>query len=376
MIYSNKLMLSSLCGLSVAFSGPAFAQDDSSKPSTNQTQIANQPGAEDNTTRTFGVPQNEQNRNGTVQPQETRRPVTTEQNQNSAAQQGQNQQSQNQQYQQQSESHEDDVNMVGWVNVGVDYDNDGRFDAIHTLFLTDLEKAQDESQKRSDKEQNMAMQERSRIELSGKIKEMHPRSMIDSDQKKIVATITKEDGSTMKACLGPEDKVNPLGLKEGSQVELTGVRARVNGEDHLMAKTVVFNGEEITNELPARRGMMRLKGEITDTRETNFRGHEDQFVIARVKMDGKDQKRQVNLGPVDKFEGVELKEGTSIRVLGHQGRINGEPALIAQQVRVNDKNFDVRPSDKSMDKKMKEKGEQQKSSEKKSKVNAQAEKQN
>ncbi|MAT14590.1 MAG: hypothetical protein CMJ46_04895 [Planctomyces sp.] len=343
MYLNKKMLLSSACGLSVAMVSPAFAQDDSPEPSTNQTQITNTPGAQDDTYRTGGNPLPEQNnqtfdqRNRQYQ---TRRPVQGQyQNQGqyrSQSQFGNRGQQGSSQYQ---------LTPEGWARIAVDYDNDGKFDSLETISIYELERAQEASRQQSSRDRDGAMRERHRVQLTGTVQSLEPKSMIGQEQKNMVAQIQTSEGETQKVCLGAQDKLSKLNLKEGSEVQIEGVRARMNGEEHIIAESVSANNETVKNEIPRRRGLARVKGQITATRETTFHGHDDKFVIAQVEVEEGQAPMQVNLGPAKKFEGTELKEGTEIRVLGHRGRMNDQPALIAEKVRVNDKTIDVMPQD-------------------------------
>ena len=53
----------------------------------------------------------------------------------------------------------------------------------------------------------------------------------------------------------------------------------------------------------------------------------------------------VNLGPKEKFQGVDVREADDIRILATQGRINGQDALIAEEVSIDGETIKVMPNE-------------------------------
>ncbi|QDT93331.1 hypothetical protein [Gimesia algae] len=241
------------------------------------------------------------------------------------------------------------LNMEGWVHVGVDYDRDGMYDAVETIFLYDLEKAQNQSRQRSQARRGSARLQRGergqrgqQVQFTGKIKNLQEKKMTSSDQKQMVAKLKTDEGKTLRVCLGTKEKVSQLDLEKGDEINVKGVRARINDEAAVMAQFVSFEGESIQNQLPQQQRLRKFQGTIQNTRKTSFQGRNGRFLVADLALNGKEKTRRVNLGPASEFEDVDLSEGTSIKLLAREGRINNQEALIAQLIRVDGQSIDVR----------------------------------
>ncbi len=93
-------------------------------------------------------------------------------------------------------------------------------------------------------------------------------------------------------------------------------------------------GREGRGERPgeAGRGTLRVQGRIMATRLASFHGHDHDHLLARIRLrDG--GVAMVDLGPADEFDQVDLRPGEQISLVARRGRINGRPALLAEQIR-------------------------------------------
>ncbi|WP_417392358.1 hypothetical protein [Gimesia sp.] len=296
-----------------------------------------------------------------AQAEDKNRSQQDQSNQKSARKQSEHSQDQQhskrgQRSQQQSSSDRDQsryrLDMDGWVHVGVDYDRDGVYDAVETIFLYDLENAQNQSRQRSQANRGSAQMQRGergqrgqrgrQVQLTGKIKNLQEKNMTSSDQTQMVAKLKTDEGKTLRVCLGAKEKVSQLDLGKGDEINVRGIRARINDDSAVMAQFVSFNGETIQNELPQRQGLRKFQGTIEKTRKTSFRGRDGKFLVVDLALKGKDETRRVNLGPASEFEDVDISEGTSVKLLAREGRINDQDALIAQLIRVDGQSIDVR----------------------------------
>lgn len=279
------------------------------------------------------------------------------------------------------------VSPAGWIRVATDYDNDGIFDAIETLYIYDLERARQSSRERAnrqagdmrgsdrstDKERmgNMNRQgqdgqadryaqtdrrqddrrqddrtggmrtyEQRRESLTGKIQNLRSQSMAGMDSKNVFARIKTEEGRTATVCLGSQNKLKKLDLGEGDQITVEGVRGRVNDRTVLMARKITSGDEEVQVEMQDSRRMKRVRGEVVSKRNAKFRNQDEQHVVAKVRLiSGKQE--TVNLGPKSKVEKLELSQGDDVSMLVRPGRVNGQPALIAEQVSSGDQSIEV-----------------------------------
>ncbi|MCG6156537.1 hypothetical protein [Rubinisphaera margarita] len=276
----------------------------------------------------------------------------TDENQNQRQLRNQHRQSENdnrrQGYTGQRRSNFRGGEIEGWVTVGTDYDNDGVYDSLETIFLIDLENARRQSQARAQehqrsRNQNGQHQSSKRLQVKGTIQSLSQKEMMNSEKPKVVAKLKTQEGRTATVCLGSQDKVNQLNLQQGDQVQAHGVRATFNGKSMLMAERVSAGEQTITNQLPRKQGLNRFQGEVVSTRQANFRNREGEFVIATVRTE-KHGTKEVNLGHASEFENVDISEGKQIKFLAGEARMNGRSALIAQAIRIDGQTIDVRES--------------------------------
>lgn len=249
----------------------------------------------------------------------------------------------------------------GWITIGADYDNDGRFDALETIYVYDLQQAQQRSRQRanvqqqsnrnggSDARQASSSQQqnadRRTLEISGTISDTKTERIAGQDSEFLIAHIDTDRGDRMCAVLGPKQKLDRLDLEQGDQIDVQGVRARLNDKLVVMADKVSHDGRSVQVDLPEIQRLKRARGTIESLRTVSFRGFDSPFVIAEVTTMN-NRKQLVNLGPEKKLKKLELQEGDELRVLARPGTVNGQPAMIAQEIFANDKHVDVpRPDD-------------------------------
>jgi hypothetical protein len=246
----------------------------------------------------------------------------------------------------------------GWVNIAVDYDNDGRFDSSETIYYYDLEKARDMSAGRKGRQEGSSyrssqqrdgMNYRSRSQqlrqkdgrmsaqktITGDITEL--RDMQMTDEKFRFARVESKDGEkTAKVCLGPKSNLYKLKLNEGDRITVKGRPGRINDKTMLMAEEVTAGDKKVSIDLPDSRKLKRARGEIISMREAKFKGFDEKHVVAKVELvSGKEE--TVNLGPVSKVDKLELEEGDDVSILARPGKVNGRPAMIAEQIEANKK---------------------------------------
>jgi len=336
MNWNTPLSWTMALGLSCAMVSPALAQNDNRNDSQRNSD--------------------QRDRQGQYQEQSDRR----DWQQNERSQRDQNQRSQNQrdqqdwqhdqkqrdqrqaQSQQQRQLHFD---LEGWVTIATDYDKDGRFDGIETIYLYDLERARKSSQARSKQRGQRNQQTASRqrtLQTAGEIQQLNHKSMKQSDETNVVAKLRTHNDRTATVCLGSKEKVAQLNLTEGDFIRVKGKRSQVDGKSVLMAEMVATrDGQSISNDLPKDRNLKRISGEVESHREANFQGHSATFVVAKINTD-RHGRKEVNLGPKQDLSKLNLKDGKQIKILARNGRINDQEAWIAEAVHVDGKTVDVR----------------------------------
>src|SRR6056297_3520284 len=167
-----------------------------------------------------------------------------------AQQQDQQQQDQQQQDRQQQDRQQQDrqqqgaklkMQPAGWISVGVDYDGDGRFEAIETIYAYDLQLARQQSKKRQAESQRRGqqsdMQRRQTAQRStsieGELQSLNRTNMRGHDETFVLGRVRTDDGRTARVLLGTEDSLSSLNLSEGDQVMVRGRRGTVNDKGML-----------------------------------------------------------------------------------------------------------------------------------------------
>lgn len=251
------------------------------------------------------------------------------------------------------------VSPSGWVRVGVDYDNDGYFDALETIYLYDLEVARQKSlqrgrsgeaqQSRTQQRPDQGIKQRQQwYTVHGKIKELRQEDLSGLKDSCMLARIQQsKDGRTARVCLGPKGQISKLNLQEGDKVTVQGTKGHINKRPMLFARKLESDGQQISISMHKAhdRSLKRMQAEIRNTRTAKFRGFDEPHIVAEVSLRS-GQKEMVNLGPKSKVDQLDLEQGDQIFLMARQGRINGEPAMIAERIRFQDKTIQLpRPQD-------------------------------
>ena len=258
-----------------------------------------------------------------------------------------------------------------WVTIGTDYDNDGNFDAFERIYLFDLERARrDSSQRQNDVASRNGRQDdrrgqmtdgRSRDQRSdsrqhanlprtesvrGTITRLASVKMSGADENSRLAKVQTQDGKQLTVCLGPKSKLSKLDLQRGDRVDIKGVKARLNDRPILMATQLKSGNQSVSTSLPDRVNLKRAKAELVSKRTVRFKNFEQPFVVGQVETKS-GNRTLVNLGPAERVDRLQLEEGDSLKILARQGTINGQSAMIAEEIRANGKTIRLpRPQDR------------------------------
>lgn len=283
-----------------------------------------------------------------------------------AQQQGQQQQQQRaqQQGQQQMQQRNLQAEPMGWVRIGYDVDQDGQFEAVEQIYAFDLERARRASQQRmqggqqgmqggqqgmqqgqqfqptqfrQQQQRPQASQQR-QIRVQGEIQNLDTVKLGGGEGTHVVAKIETQQGRTAKVNLGKRDQIDDLDLEEGDNINVIGRSGTIDGRRMLIAQRVQSGDRNVTIQREPTEPMQRLRGTIQQTRTEQFRGVDQPQVVAKVQLQN-GRTALVNLGPEDKVKNLE--EGDEIAVLGYLGRVNRIPALIAEQVRADNRTIEV-----------------------------------
>ncbi|MEZ6091120.1 MAG: PDZ domain-containing protein [Pirellulaceae bacterium] len=267
-----------------------------------------------------------------------------------------------------------DVSPTGWIRMAVDYNNDGQFDAVETIYTYDLERARQSSRQRanenarrmsskgessrdrgdmnrsqSDRSRQMASDrsrsgssERQRETVSGKILQLRSERLMGMNEPSMVARIRTNDNMPAKIVLGPKSTIQKLDLQDGDNITVQGFKGRVNDKTMLLADSVKSGERTVRVALPSSRGAKRVRGELLDWRTTKFRGHDGEFVVAKVKCNSGKQ-AVVNLGSKSKIDQLNLEKGDELRMIVRPATMNDRKGMVADEVFANGKSVNVSP---------------------------------
>src|SRR6056297_3535514 len=282
-------------------------------------------------------------------------------------QQDQQQQDQQQQDRQQQDRQQQDrqqqgaklkMQPAGWISVGVDYDGDGRFEAIETIYAYDLQLARQQSKKRQAESQRRGqqsdMQRRQTAQRStsieGELQSLNRTNMRGHDETFVLGRVRTDDGRTARVLLGTEDRLTSLNLSEGDQVMVRGRRGTVNDRGMFIASQVRAGGSmvDVQPKQKMQRGQsqqrqpQQVQGTLVRTRQAKFRGHDRSFIVGELRTQ-EGERQLINMGPKEKFSDINFDEAGQIKVMGRTGSISGKEALIAEKVQVNGETIQIKP---------------------------------
>ena len=227
---------------------------------------------------------------------------------------------------------------TGFIQVAADYDGDGVYDAVETIYAVDFVTARDSSRQRMD-----SVNRRPRA-VSGELTNLKQIPLSNRyGGPHMVGRVKTDRGTVAKVDFGPVAQVEPLGLTEGDRVDVEGRRGRINDRAMLLATKITSDGKTETIDRPEPTGLRRVKGEVVGLSNKTFRGQTEASVIGDLRLvSGREVK--VVMGAESKLKPLNVKQGDEISLLARPGSINDEPALIATVVYADGKSADVSPT--------------------------------
>ena len=157
----------------------------------------------------------------------------------------------------------------GWVSIAYDFNHDGKYDAVEDIYAFDLERARTRSQ----------------------------------------------------AC------------HHGSEQGVEGEQAANEWSSEEQSDRVPGQGRADQEQMSSNHGQtLRVRGEILSTRPTAFTGQDQEHLLARIRLHN-GRVEMADLGPVADLGEVRPWPGDRVSLVARQGRINGQPALLAEQLR-------------------------------------------
>lgn len=219
----------------------------------------------------------------------------------------------------------------GWIRIATDTNGDGRYDRFELVHIYDLEMARQQSARRS---RGGSSGRGQKEQVEGDILSMRKLKLVGiqgAHKEHQLVRIETEQGHNIRADLGPPSALEDLGLGKGKRVEVTGVIGTINDRPVLMADSVTVDDKTVQVRLPESRGHRRFHVQVLSTRKARFKKQDGEHLVARVRLlNG--QQVQALLGPTEKLKELNVKDGDSLDILAHPGRLNSEPVLVAEQV--------------------------------------------
>ncbi|MFG0336097.1 MAG: PDZ domain-containing protein [Maioricimonas sp. JB049] len=251
-----------------------------------------------------------------------------------------------------------------WIRFGADFNGDGEVDGWEEFYYDDYEELRRRSRDRArregrrpfrgdyttrrpgvgpdarrgmdrrgmDRREMDRRDDRRREIVRGEIQDIRYDTLSGVEGECMIARIRTEDGRTARVCLGPRTQLRRLDLSDGDRITVHGHPGHINDRAIFFASQVNYAGTELQVNMPKAPSLKRVRGEIVSTRKAKFRGISERHVLADVELvSGREE--TMNLGPESKIRRLNLREGDDISALVRPGRVNGEFAMIAEQVR-------------------------------------------
>jgi len=215
-----------------------------------------------------------------------------------------------------------------------DFDNDGRYDATvwfadrdgdgvfeRYAYYTFNDGGSSQQRQHATGEAPKDAQRKSVYGTIQKVKDVQTRDATHT----VVAIRTQDQDRTVFADLGKTSDVNPLGLKSGDQITVSGPMTKAGEFNVLLASSFETNGQSHQVDRQRR----QITGTVQDTHRAKVRGREN--LIAMIKTsDG--QKMAVDLGPADQL-GQQPTKGSSLTFTGVPVKVKDKLLVMAQSVK-------------------------------------------
>lgn len=274
----------------------------------------------------------------------------------------------------------------GWVRIGFDYDDDGRFDSFDYVSSEEADRLRaagargtergdqtwreerrtilrERAMTRGDQEERRGAEGRWRERaesmaarrgwrqherIEGRVLSVTPMNVYDEEH--LVLNLETSDNRQIQVDLGRRDRLAEAlnRLREGARISVMGRRSPFRERPLVIAHRVQHDGEWINIDVDfepfARAGQGPLRemggqqysGEVVSTREAWFSGHDHAHLLASVRLEGQDSTLVVDLGPAQHLSDHTFRNGDQISFVARNGCINGQQALIADELTTAD----------------------------------------
>lgn len=158
------------------------------------------------------------------------------------------------------------------------------------------------------------------------------------NREHLIATIQRPDGLLESVHLGP---LRNLTLLKGDWVEGVGTPGALRGRSAIMAREVAINGVVHNIQEHAPRSARDYTGTIVALQRVWLVDHPKPQGIAEVRL-GDGTRWPVLLGPITDLSEADLRVDRRLVFWARRGTIDGRPMLVAEQLDVEGRRFNVR----------------------------------
>ena len=133
---------------------------------------------------------------------------------------------------------------TGFIRIAADYDGDGQYDVVETIYAMDYVAARDASRQRMD-----SMNRRPRS-VNGELTNLKQIELSGYGGPHMVGRVRTDRGTAAKVDFGPVAQVESLGMTEGDRVDVEGRRGRINDKAMLLATKITSDGKTVQVDRP------------------------------------------------------------------------------------------------------------------------------
>ena len=239
------------------------------------------------------------------------------------------------------------IQPMGWVNIGYDYNNDGVFDFFELVTVYDLQKMKSSRQQTGSRMQQgerfsagqqgeqVARQNQRQDLLEGNIIETRTAQIANTGEKHVIAKVKNQNG-TATIDLGPQQNLTNVSMQQGDHIKVSGVEGTINDNFILLADRLQVNGQRVTINRQDSKPVKKFQAKVLDTR-TVSKGQRSNL-MARLELQN-GTRTIANFGPIKQLP--QISQGQQVQLLARVTEINGKQALIADRLRTNDKTYQI-----------------------------------
>jgi translation initiation factor IF-1 len=150
-----------------------------------------------------------------------------------------------------------------------------------------------------------------------------------------LARVNLENGNTWIVALGDKKVMRKMKPESGDNIEVSGVRAMIDGKPAIIASSITIDGETMNIKREAAENIA-FTGTIDDYGKARLSGKKkpQHLVVSLMLEDGSDRGIVVDFGPKTNMKDLKLESGKQITVVGRKAQIGEKSVLVAQKFEI------------------------------------------